>query len=116
MAIWESGARHLLFMLEGRSVDRMYVLAMEMELRIPGARSLKEKRQVIKPILEGSRRRFAVSSAEVGRNDAWQRAALGFAVVASSAHHAEEVIAQVDRFVWSFPEIETISAERIWLG
>jgi uncharacterized protein YlxP (DUF503 family) len=93
----------------------VHVLAVEIDLRIAGARSLKDKRQVIKPILEGSRRRFGVSSAEVGRQDSWQRAVLGFAVVASSHGHAQEVIDEVDRYVWSFPEVEMVSAERAWL-
>ncbi|MGZ0229987.1 MAG: DUF503 family protein, partial [Acidimicrobiales bacterium] len=43
----------------------MYVLAFEVELRIPQSRSLKDKRQTIKPLLEGARRRFEVSSAEI---------------------------------------------------
>jgi hypothetical protein len=94
----------------------VYVLAVEFDVRIVGARSLKDKRQAIRPILEGARRRFGVSSAEVGKQDNWQRAVLGFAVVASSAHHAEEIMDEVDRFVWSFPEIETVAAERLWLS
>jgi uncharacterized protein YlxP (DUF503 family) len=73
----------------------VHVLAVEIDLRIAGARSLKDKRQVIKPILEGSRRRFGV--------------------VASSHGHAQEVIDEVDRYVWSFPEVEMVSAERAWL-
>jgi uncharacterized protein YlxP (DUF503 family) len=72
---------------------------------------LKEKRAVIKPIIEGARRRYQVAAAEVDLQDKWQRAAIGVAVVASSAGHAEEVLAAVERFVWSFAEIEVISVE-----
>ncbi len=93
----------------------MYVLAMEVDLRIEHARSLKDKRQVVKGLLEGARRRFGVSAAEVGAHDVWQRSVLGFAVVASSVHQAEDVLDSVDAFVWSHPEIEVISAERSWL-
>jgi len=66
---------------------------------------------VIKPIIEGARRRYQVAVAEVDFQDKWQRAAIGVAVVAASAGHAEEVLAAVERFVWSFPEIEVISVE-----
>ena len=52
----------------------MYVLAEEVELHLPHAHSLKDKRQVVKSIVEGGRRRFGVSAAEVGRQDSWQRA------------------------------------------
>jgi uncharacterized protein YlxP (DUF503 family) len=56
-----------------------------------------------------------VASAEVGGQDTWQRAVLGFAAVASTASHAEEVIDEVERFVWSFPELEVLSTSRTWL-
>ena len=40
---------------------------------------------------------------------------LGFAVVAPSASHAEEIIDNVDRYVWSRLDLEIVSAERTWL-
>jgi uncharacterized protein YlxP (DUF503 family) len=72
---------------------------------------LKEKRAVIKPIIEGARRRYQVAAAEVDHQDKWQRAAIGVAAVASTAGHADEVLATVERFVWSFPEVEVIAVE-----
>ena len=74
------------------------------------SRSLKDKRAVIKPILEGARRRFQVAAAEVGYQEQWQRSSLAFAAVAADARHVEEVLARVERFVWSFPEIEVLDA------
>ncbi len=93
----------------------VFVLAMEVDVRIAHARSLKDKRQVVKGLLEATRRRYGVSAAEVGGQDTWQRAALGFAVVASSARQADEVMDAVDDFVWSHPELEVLGAERTWL-
>jgi uncharacterized protein YlxP (DUF503 family) len=92
----------------------VYVLSLEVQLRIPAARSLKDRRQALRPVVEGARRRFRVSAAEVDGQDSWQRAGLGFAVVASSHTGAVEVIDAVERFVWSFPELEVLSAERTW--
>ena len=66
---------------------------------------------MIKPIIEGARRRYQVAVAEVDHQDKWQRAAIGVAVVASTAGHADEVLAAVERFVWSFPEVEVISVD-----
>lgn len=51
----------------------------------------------------------------MGYQDKWQRARLGFAVVASSEQQASEIIDDVERFVWSFTELEVSSAERRWL-
>ena len=93
----------------------MFVLALEMDLQVGASRSLKDKRQVVRSVLDGARRRFSVAAAEVGGQDTWQRAVLGFAAVASSASHAEEVIDAVERFVWSFPELEVLGTARRWL-
>ena len=93
----------------------MFVLALEVDLRIPDAHSLKDKRQVITSVLETSRRRFSVSAAEVAHQDSWQRALLGFAVVASTAGHAEDVMDSVEHHLWSRLGVEVVSAERIWL-
>lgn len=93
----------------------MYVLAVEVDLRILDAHSLKDKRQVVKSIVETVRRRFGISAAEVGAQDSWQRARLGFAVVASSAHQATRVLDDVDRFIWAQPGVEVVDAERVWL-
>lgn len=93
----------------------MYVLAVEIELHLPHAHSLKDKRQVVKSLVESARRRLGVTAAETGRQDAWQRATLGFAVVTSSVHQAESVIDDVERFVWGHGEVEVVSADRSWL-
>lgn len=93
----------------------MFVLALEVDLHINESRSLKAKRSVVKAIVDGARQRFSVAAAEVGYQDQWQRAALGFATVSGTEHHAIEVVDAVERFVWSHPEIEVITAERTWL-
>ena len=77
--------------------------------------SLKEKRAVIKPIIDGARNRYRVAAAEVGVQDLWQRAQVGMAVVSSTPSHAKDVLDEVERFVWSFPEIEVLSADRSWM-
>ena len=81
---------------------------LQVELRLPACRSLKDKRAVIKPILEGARRRYQVAAAEVGYQEKWQRAELGFAAVAGTSGHVRQVLQSVERFVWSFPEVEVL--------
>jgi uncharacterized protein len=94
----------------------MFVLALQVELHIGDSHSLKDKRGVIRSVVDGSRRRFQVAAAEVGHHDVWQRASLGFAAVSSSHQHTTEVIDEVSRFVWSFPEIQVLNEERMWLS
>lgn len=77
----------------------MQVSVARVTLRIVESRSLKGKRKVIRSVLDKSRAKFRVSAAEVGLQDKWQMAELGFACVSSKGHHSEEVIQKVVRFV-----------------
>jgi uncharacterized protein YlxP (DUF503 family) len=93
----------------------MHVACLTLELHLPDVHSLKEKRAVLRPILEGVRRRFAVAVAEVDHQDRWQRATVGMAAVSGSAGHAQEVLDAAERFVWSFPEVDVTGSQRDWL-
>ena len=73
----------------------MFVGVLQLELSIPGAYSLKEKRHVLKGLLERLRRDFAVSAAEVDRQDVWNSAIVGFAFVSNDARHAESHLQRV---------------------
>ena len=50
-------------------------------LRLHDCRSLKEKRKVVKSIINRMRNSFNASVAEVGSNDIHQRAEIGFSLV-----------------------------------
>ncbi len=93
----------------------MHVLALRVSLYLPQVRSLKAKRALVKPVVEGARRRFRVAAAEVSDQDSWHRAELGFVTVTGSVRHADEIIDEVERFVWSFPDVQVVRATRSWL-
>lgn len=90
------------------------MVCLRVDLQLPHVHSLKEKRAVLRPILEGARRRFEVAAAEVDHQDRWQRATLGLAAVSGSAGHAQGVLDKVERFVWSFPQVDVIGSHRDW--
>jgi uncharacterized protein len=92
----------------------MFAAALSAQLRLPAMHSLKEKRAVITPILEGARRRYRVAAAEVGHHDVWQRAELGFAAVGRTEGHVRDILDEVERFIWSFPEVEVLAMTRQW--
>lgn len=77
----------------------MFVGSLWLELQIPGARSLKDKRQVLAGLVNRLRARFPVSVAEVGGQDAWQRAEIGVAVVSADLAQVRRVIEQVRQHV-----------------
>jgi uncharacterized protein len=79
----------------------MHVATLTVEISIPGSDSLKDKRQVLRSLLETIRRKFNVSAAEVDQNDIWRRATLGFAAVSNDGSQLGEVldniVAEIDR-------------------
>ena len=76
---------------------------------------MKAKRAVLKPMIDGSRRRFSVAIAETAHQNTWQRAQVAAVAVSSSATHVTEVIDEVERFIWSSPDAHVMSADRYWL-
>jgi len=92
----------------------VHVAVVRVELHIPHSRSLKERRAAVKPIVEGLRQRFCLSAAEVGYQDKWQRALVGAAIVSDSPAHAAEVVANVERWIWSRPDVEVCAFATHW--
>ena len=86
-----------------------------MDLHFPHCRSLKEKRAVLRPIVDGVDHRYPVAVAEVEHQDQWQRARIGVAAVSGTPRQVTEILDEVERFVWSRPDIEVGLVERTWL-
>ena len=78
------------------------------ELQLPGAQSLKDKRRLLKGLKEKVKHRFNVSVAEVDHEDLWQRATLAVACVANDARHANEVVSKAVNFIESLSDGEVI--------
>lgn len=93
----------------------MHAAAVCFDLHVPESRSLKAKRAVIRPVVDGLRHRFHVSVAEVDHLDQWQRAAIGVAVVSASISQIEQVLASVERFVDTADGVELLDVDRAWL-
>ena len=73
----------------------MVIQSLELHLRLAGCHSLKEKRSVIKPLVERARRSFGVSICEVGDLGIWNASTVGVAVVSNDALHANQVLESV---------------------
>ncbi len=93
----------------------MHVGVLRVELHLESSGSLKQKRSIVKHLVETARQRHGASASEVGHHDLWQRSVLGFAVVAPSAGRVEELLERIERFVWSHPEVSVVSSERQWM-
>jgi hypothetical protein len=74
---------------------KMVVGTLRIRLVIRGARSLKDKRRVVRSVKDRVRHRFNASVAEVEALDSIQTAVLGVAVVANDGAHVRSVLAQI---------------------
>ncbi|MBI5170420.1 MAG: DUF503 domain-containing protein [Candidatus Eisenbacteria bacterium] len=77
----------------------MFVGIVRVELHIPAARSLKDKRQVVRALKDRLRERLHAAVAEVDHQDLWQRAALGLAVVSGESGQVREQLQSARRIV-----------------
>lgn len=77
----------------------MFVGIVRVELHIPAARSLKDKRQVVRGLKDRLRERLHAAIAEVDHQDLWQRAALGLAFVSGESGHVREQLQAARRVV-----------------
>ena len=70
----------------------MTVDIVQIELHIPEAQTLKDKRAVFRSIKGEMRNRFNISITEVNRNEKWQRATLGIATVGQDRGALEPMV------------------------
>ena len=73
----------------------MILGVLRVELHVPEAQSLKDKRSAVKSVKEQMRSHFNVSASEVDANDTWQRATLGVTTVGDEPAHVSGLLAQV---------------------
>jgi len=67
-----------------------------LELRIEGAHSLKDKRQVLRSLKDRLRNSFNISIAEIEVTDLWQRATLGVVSISDSRDYLEGLMRNVE--------------------
>lgn len=76
----------------------MVTVAVLLTIEIPHARSLKEKRGVVRPLVERLRTRLHLTAAEVGLQERVDAAQVGFAAVSGDAATARSLAAEAQRF------------------
>ncbi len=89
----------------------MIVGTLRIALSLPGPRNLKDKRRVVHSLLQRLHNEFAVAVAEVDDQDLWGRTTLGIAVVTNDGRHADQVLAQILRYLERQPEAVIVDYE-----
>jgi uncharacterized protein len=90
----------------------MVVGVCRVTLMVGDSHSLKEKRAAIRRIKDRTRLKFNVAIAEVGDQDAWQSAVLGFAVVANDKRFVQEMVDKILGFIDSLAVAKMVDDEK----
>jgi uncharacterized protein len=89
----------------------MHIGSLTVTLYLHAAESLKDKRSVIKSLVETTRRKFNVSVSEVDDLDKWRRATIGVACVANDIQYLNRVLDKVVETLESNPAVEVGEVE-----
>ena len=83
----------------------MTVGVLQLELLVPDAFSLKDKRRVVKSLKDRIAHGHNVSIAEVGALDEHRRAILGVAMVSNDSRYVEGALSKLVDFVKAVPQV-----------
>lgn len=87
----------------------MFIASLELDIHIPWAKSLKEKRMVLNSIKGKVKHRFNVGISEVDYKDLHQKSRLGIVTVAGDKNGANKVINEVLDYIYDNFEVEIIN-------
>ena len=86
----------------------MHVGILQVEISIPDAMSLKDKRQVVKSLKDRIAHGHNVSIAEVGALDEHRRSIIGMAMVGNDKRYVEGALSKLVDFVRTVPQASLI--------
>jgi uncharacterized protein len=90
----------------------MIIGSLRLELYMPAAHSLKEKRSIIKSLIAKLQNEFNASVAEVDDQDVWQRGVVGVACVGGESHYVEGQLNAIIRWVeQNRPDVTILDVE-----
>lgn len=89
----------------------MVIGVLSIVLSIPGSNSLKDKRQVVKSVLDGIRNKFNCSAAEIDNLDSHRRAGLAFTVVGNDKSLVNRILDKILDYIDSNPLCEVIESD-----
>ena len=89
----------------------MAIASLTVRVLVRESRSLKDKRQVVRSILDRVRGEFNVSAAEIDSHDDVKLATLGFAVVAAESTTARGVLNRIAEALRKHPIAEYLGSE-----
>ncbi len=93
----------------------LFISLLTIELMIPWARSLKDKRSAVRGLKDRLRSRFNASVAEVGYQDKWQRAVIAVCILGSDRRQLESDMARVRQLCEEAQNVQVADMHQQWL-
>lgn len=93
----------------------MAVGLLSLDLHIPDSNSLKDKRRVLRRLLDQLHDQYNVSAAELGDHDVWRRSQIGIVCLSNDRAHTEQVLQSALGLVDRDPRLEVLQATVEWL-
>ena len=97
------------------SIESVHIALVTVEIYIPFAHSLKDKRSVVRSLKEQLRTRFNASVSEFGYQDKWQRALIGVCMLSGNRKKLEKDMALVQQQCQELHNVEIIDISQEWL-
>ncbi len=94
---------------------RMVIGILHVDVHLPEAHSLKDKRSVIKSLRDQLRGRFNIAVAESEPNEKWQRSAIAIAALGADRTYVQAVLRQVEQWIRDSHLVNLIQIEEEYL-
>jgi uncharacterized protein YlxP (DUF503 family) len=92
-----------------------FISLLTIEVMIPWARSLKDKRSAVRGLKDRLRSRFNASVAEVACQDKWQRAVIAVCILDSDRRHLESDVSKVCQLCEAAKDVQIADVHQQWL-
>lgn len=97
------------------SEPTLFISLLSVELSIPWAKSLKDKRSAVRGLKERLRSRFNASVAEVGYQDKWQRTVVAICLLGNDKRQLESDTAKVRQMCEEAQDMQIADVHQQWL-
>jgi uncharacterized protein YlxP (DUF503 family) len=97
------------------SEKNLFISLLTIELRIPWAQSLKDKRSAVRGLKDRLRSRFNASVAEVTYQDKWQRAVIAVCILDSDRRKLESDMTRVRQLCEEAQDVQIADMHQQWL-
>jgi uncharacterized protein YlxP (DUF503 family) len=97
------------------SDSAFFISLLTIELMIPWAHSLKDKRSAVRGLKDRLRSRFNASVAEVAYQDKWQRAKIAVCIIGSDKRQLESGMTKVAQLCEEAQDLQIADMHQQWL-